>query len=275
MNPEPAGAIELIRPPSGRRPQLALFDFDGTLSLIREGWPDVMIPMMVEILARLNTGLAAEQLRKTVAEDVAQSTGQVTLIQMIRLAERVAEFGGTPLDPRQYKAEYDRRLRAHIAGRRSGLASGAIAPDAMLLTGAQPMLEALASRGVAMALASGTDDPDVREEAEVLGVARYFGPRIYGAKDDYEASGKKRVVERLLAESGIAGRDMLVFGDGFVEIECVKAVGGYAVGVASDEAAGGGRINAWKRERLLRAGADMIVPDFAEHARLAHLLLGP
>jgi phosphoglycolate phosphatase-like HAD superfamily hydrolase len=166
-------------------------------------------------------------------------------------------------------------LRAHLAGRRNGLASGAIAPDAMLLTGAQPMLEALASRGVAMALASGTDDPDVREEAEVLGVARFFGPRIYGAKDDYAASGKKRVVERLLAASGIAGRDLLVFGDGFVEIECVKTVGGYAVGVASDEAAGGGRINAWKRERLLGAGADMIVPDFAGHARLAQLLLGP
>ena len=28
----------------------ALFDFDGTLSLIREGWQDIMVPMMVEKL---------------------------------------------------------------------------------------------------------------------------------------------------------------------------------------------------------------------------------
>ena len=28
----------------------ALFDFDGTISLIREGWQRIMIPMMVEIL---------------------------------------------------------------------------------------------------------------------------------------------------------------------------------------------------------------------------------
>jgi len=30
---------------------VVLFDFDGTLSLIRSGWVDVMVPMMVEILA--------------------------------------------------------------------------------------------------------------------------------------------------------------------------------------------------------------------------------
>jgi len=34
--------------PAGAR--VALFDFDGTLSLIRTGWQQVMVPMMVEIL---------------------------------------------------------------------------------------------------------------------------------------------------------------------------------------------------------------------------------
>jgi DUF971 family protein len=46
-----------------------------------------------------------------------------------------------------------------------------------------------------------------------------------------------------------------------VEIENVRAVGGTAVGVASNEAERRG-IDAWKRERLLRAGADAIVPDY-------------
>ena len=33
-----------------------LFDFDGTLSLIREGWPEVMVPLMVEVLQATGTG---------------------------------------------------------------------------------------------------------------------------------------------------------------------------------------------------------------------------
>ena len=47
----PHTGIEIIRPPAlDRPPRHVLFDFDGTLSLIREGWPEVMIPLMVEIL---------------------------------------------------------------------------------------------------------------------------------------------------------------------------------------------------------------------------------
>ena len=45
------------------------------------------------------------------------------------------------------------------------------------------------------------------------------------------------------------------FGDGYVEIENVKAVGGVAVGVASNEKEREG-IDQWKRERLIQAGAD-------------------
>jgi hypothetical protein len=48
-----------------------------------------------------------------------------------------------------------------------------------------------------------------------------------------------------------------------VEIEFTKAVGGVAVGVASDEEKhGSGVMDPDKREHLLRAGADAIVPDY-------------
>jgi hypothetical protein len=40
---------------SAKRARVVLFDFDGTVSLIRSGWMDVMIPMMVEVLMDLNT----------------------------------------------------------------------------------------------------------------------------------------------------------------------------------------------------------------------------
>ena len=46
--------------------KVALFDFDGTLSLIRAGWVNVMVPMMVEILAELKTGESEEDLRALV-----------------------------------------------------------------------------------------------------------------------------------------------------------------------------------------------------------------
>ena len=44
-------SIECIVPPeTGRKFKAALFDFDGTLSLIREGWQGVMIPYFCEEL---------------------------------------------------------------------------------------------------------------------------------------------------------------------------------------------------------------------------------
>ena len=49
--------IEVLRPDLRRgRFRSVLFDFDGTLSLIREGWPQVMIPMMIDGAARNRHG---------------------------------------------------------------------------------------------------------------------------------------------------------------------------------------------------------------------------
>jgi phosphoglycolate phosphatase-like HAD superfamily hydrolase len=273
MTPGDAG-IEVVRRPAGRRFRVVLFDFDGTLSLLRHGWQGVMIPMMVEVLAGLPAAPGRDALRRLVTEDVDETTGLPTICQMRRLAERVRGFGGEPHDPKAYKREYLRRLDAHIRDRREGVAAGRVPPDAMLLAGARALLEALAGRGLALCLASGTDEPDVRREARLLGVDRYFGARVYGARDDAEASGKSAVIGRLLAAEGAGGGELLVLGDGFVEIAEGRQAGGYAVAVASDEAAGGGRINAWKRERLLRAGADAVVADFTCREALLRLLFG-
>jgi len=81
------------------------------------------------------------------------------------------------------------------------------------------------------------------------------------------------VIERILRENRLAGPELVAFGDGFVEIEDTKAVGGIAVGVASNEATRQG-IDDWKRGRLIQAGADLIIPDFREHERLTRYLFG-
>jgi phosphoglycolate phosphatase len=52
-------------------------------------------------------------------------------------------------------------------------------------------------------------------------------------------------------------------------------VGGLAVAVASDEAHNGsGRVDEWKRRRLLGVGADAVIPDFRDAIPLVDYLLG-
>src|ERR1700730_13802781 len=99
--------IESISPGvTAKHAKVVLFDFDGTLSLIRSGWMDVMVPMMVEILAELKTGETEEQLRAIVEDFVWRLTGKETIYQMIALADEVKKRGGTPLDPLAYKKMY-------------------------------------------------------------------------------------------------------------------------------------------------------------------------
>ena len=77
----------------------ALFDFDGTLSLIREGWQDVMIPMMVEILLQTPDARGRGRNRRGGQGVRHRLTGKQTIYQMIQLAEEIAQRGGAPLDP--------------------------------------------------------------------------------------------------------------------------------------------------------------------------------
>jgi phosphoglycolate phosphatase-like HAD superfamily hydrolase len=127
--------------------------------------------------------------------------------------------------------------------------------------GSHEFLEALQRRGLRLYLASGTDVAFVRQEAELLGLTSFFGEHIYGALDDYQNFSKKMIIERILRDNNLQGEELLGFGDGFVEIEEVKRVGGVAVAVASDEEKRQG-INAWKRDRLIRAGADIVIGDY-------------
>ncbi len=260
--------IELVHAgiPRGRF-RSVLFDFDGTLSLIREGWPQVMIPMMVDVLRRTGTAETEDELAARVEEFVMRLNGRQTIFQMIQLAEEVTKRGGTPLEPLEYKHRYHDLLMQRIEGRLESLQRGAVSPDDWTVPGSRALLEALGQRGVALYLASGTDLKYVRREVELLGLAPYFGEHIYGALDDFRSFSKEMIVQKILSEHGLRGEELLGFGDGYVEIEEVKRVGGVAVAVASDEVKRQG-VNAWKRNRLLRAGADIVIPDYRRATRL-------
>lgn len=256
------------------RPRFALFDFDGTLSLVREGWPDVMIPLFVHELQKTGTGESVESLTDLVKRFVAELTGKQTIFQMMRLVSEIEARGGHPLDPLEYKQMYHDRLMDRIRSRRDRLASGAADPDEYRVPGSLQILNELRKRGVALYLASGTDENFVREEAELLGLSEYFGEHIHGAQDDYRQFSKKQVIERLISEHSIDGSELVGFGDGYVEIENIREAGGLAVAVASNEAARDGSVDPWKRQRLLEVGAHLLVPDFQEADRLCRWIWG-
>ncbi|MBI2823468.1 MAG: HAD family phosphatase [Planctomycetia bacterium] len=249
----------------------ALFDFDGTLSLIRRNWQAVMIPMMVDVLTDTGTGETSEQLHEHVEEFVMRLNGKQTIYQMIQLADEVRARGGRPLEPLDYKHRYHDLLWQQIGDRVAALKDGRATPEEMTVPGTHRLLAQLQERGLALYLASGTDLKYVRDEVAVLGLEEFFGPHIYGALDDYQNFSKAMIIDRMIGDMGVQGHQLLAFGDGFVEIEETRKAGGVAVGVASDEDTRQG-INAWKRARLIRAGADIIIGDYRQRDELLALL---
>ena len=269
----PGTSVEIVRRlPRREPPRHVLFDFDGTLSLIREGWPEVMVPMMVEILQATGTGKSADELHDLAFEFVMQLNGKQTIYQMIRLAEEVRRRGGRPEPPPVYKQMYHGRLMQRIAGRREALRRGKVAPEEMLVPYSLDILKYLKKRDVALYVASGTDECYVHDEARLLGLDEYFGTHVYGALDDYKTFSKAMVIERILAENQVEGELLVGFGDGYVEIQNIKSVGGTAVAVASDEAGRSGKPDAWKRDRLVGVGADVVIPDYRDWRPLLRYL---
>jgi len=267
--------VEIVREVRNLHPpQFAVFDFDGTLSLIRAGWQDVMVPMMVDVLAETGTRESHEELARVALDFVMELNGKQTIYQMIRLAEEVTNRGGRPEEPLFYKHRYHDLLMQRIGSRREALAAGELTPEEMMVPGSFAALKMLCERGVHLFLASGTDEKFVREEAELLKLNRYFGEHIYGAVDNYKSFSKQMVIEKILRDNDIDGTRLLGFGDGYVEIDNIKSVGGTAVAVASDEANRSGNPDAWKRERLLGVGADVVIPDFSDFGPLCCYLWG-
>jgi len=261
--------VEIYNPALARgQVSHAVFDFDGTLSLIRAGWQEVMIAQSVAELEGTPTRESREELRQVCLGFITRLTGKQTIYQMFQLAEEVEKRGGTSRPALEYKKEYLELLHRKIASRLEALRRGRDPASKHLVRGSVALLEGLQRRGVACYLASGTDQEFVVDEARLLGLTSYFQGGIYGAQDDYRVFSKKMLIERILTENQLRGAELAIFGDGYVEIENAKAAGGLAVGVASVESGEDGW-NMWKKIRLLEVGADLLVPDWQE----AELLL--
>jgi phosphoglycolate phosphatase-like HAD superfamily hydrolase len=251
--------------------QYALFDFDGTISVIRHGWEQIMIAVMVESICE--GGPIPSVIRAEVAQFVDQSTGILTIKQMKWLEEAVRRYGlaKTQRTAAEYKRIYNERLLKPVYERLAQLDNTQESHAAWTIQGVRGFLDQLAQRGVGLFLASGTDQEYVEKEAAALGVVEFFSGQIYGAKGTSEQDSKEMVIQRILDERGLSGEQLLVVGDGPVEIRYARQVGALALGVAANEAQRAG-LDERKRQRLVNAGADLIITDFSHGAEFVELL---
>jgi len=250
----------------------AVLDFDGTISLIREGWQQIMIPYFNDVLLAASPHEAPEEILRCVHDFVDYLTGKQTIYQCIQLAEEITKRGGTPLEPLEYKHEYLRRLMLRIDDRLKSLRTGRD-PREHVVPGSYELLDMLKRRGLTLYLASGTEEYSVKDEAALLQVDKYFDGGIYGAQDDYKKFSKAMVIQKIITEHNLGGPELLGFGDGYVEIENVRQVGGVAIGVATNESERKG-LDEWKRNRLTKAGANAIIPDYSDITELENFLFG-
>jgi len=259
----------------------AVFDNDGTISTLRQGWEQIMVPVMVKAILGDKYESADETLyhkvRNRVADYIDKSTGIQTIIQMEALVEMVKEFGiicpDKILDKFGYKEIYNDALMELVNKRIEKFKRGELDINDYTIKGALEFVEALRTKGIKLYLASGTDRQDVVAESKALGYAELFDGGIYGAVGDVARYSKKMVIERIMAENKLQGPELAVFGDGPVELRECRKRDGIAVGIATDEIRRHG-LSIEKRTRLIKAGAHIIVPDFSQHDKLIKLLFG-
>jgi len=273
----PDSEIEIIREWKEKLTiKYAIFDHDGTISTLREGWERIMAPMMIKaVLGDKYRDAGIEVYGKVEArvnEFIDKTTGIQTLVQMKGLVDIVREFGYVPedkiLDEFGYKKIYNDELLEMVRIRERKYANGELSLDDLTIKNVIPFIKKLYDAGIQLYLASGTDEKDVREEARALGYDYLFEDRIYGAVGDVTIEAKKIVLNRIMEQIGQdAFTQVVTFGDGPVEIRETRKRGGLTVGVATNELRRY-ELNPRKRTRLIKAGADIVIPDFSQYSNL-------
>jgi len=254
-----------------------VFDHDGTLSLLRKGWEEIMKNVMIQSISgnKKLENRQSEKVEKRVSEYIELSTGIQTILQMDKLVDLVREFKQVPesdiRDKYGYKSIYLEHLMKSVDERLRNISSRKVGRDQYRISGSIDFLKQLRKYGIQLYLASGTDKKNVLDEAEIMGYADLFEGRIYGSLDDISKYSKKMVIESIIQTNDLKNHEFAVVGDGPVEIREGKKRSGITIGVASDEKKGYG-IDPDKRTKLIKAGADIIIPDYSEYQALVTFL---
>lgn len=258
------------------RPQIShvLFDFDGTLSWIRHGWPRMMAEVMRQYYPA-RTDETEEGIFDHLITELLSLNGKPTIFQMDHFKKEVESRGGKCPPAEELRKEYQDRLDHVIEERAQAIRKGVKKADDFVVFGARELLTLLHERGLKLIILSSTVVHRVREEAAILEIEPFFGPFIYGGGADGVKFSKREVIDRFMREDGISGAQLLSFGDGPVEIVETVDVGGLAIAVASNEEKNGsGIMDPWKRRQLAEAGAHGMIPDYRNAAKLISEIFG-
>lgn len=259
---------------SKRRISHAVFDFDGTLSWLRHGWPEMMLETFAPHLPS-GQSITECKVRERLLHLILSLNGKPTIQQMVMFQEYTRSFGAFSPEPEALRTAFQERLDGYIRTRTARILSGEVPQDAYVVAGARALLSHLSAMGVKLYVLSSTIEHRVREEAELLGIEAFFEGRIFGSPPDPVGYTKRSVFERILKEEGIAGDQLLGVGDGPVEIADAKALGGITIAVCTDEEVNGsGILDPFKYKQLIEAGADIAIPDFIHAITLLSPLLG-
>lgn len=251
--------FEKLEEVKDRNIRCVLMDFDGTISTLRCGWEEVMLQFIFKELSPFYVG-KEDELREKIIRFIDDSTGVQTIYQMQWIVQQVELAGGQALDQWEYKEGFNTALIEMVYKRIKLLEEGKALPDDFLVPGSKELVEKMVEQGMKCFIASGTDDVDLKKEMNILGVGHFF-EEVKGAPYKKVACAKEEIYERLVTEFKYQPDEILIVGDGKVEIKLGSENGALTLGIASNER-DFREVDLKKRERLLEAKASAIVKDF-------------
>ncbi|MBN1350134.1 HAD hydrolase-like protein [candidate division KSB1 bacterium] len=252
----------------------AVFDWDGTVSRLREGWQNLMLGIFMGVLCQ--SGIKPEDMNATMEtcmESIDALTGKPTYSQMVDLAQRVAAHGAQSMPALNYKRAYITLLDRQVLNRLELLHQGRAQLADFLVPGSKDFLKLLYEKGIQIYVATGSDEAPVINELKELGIMQYC-VAVKGCHDKKPGDDPKfTVIKNLIQETNAKKGELFTCGDGFVEVE-LGAQNGFAIGVNTKDD-NYFKMNQDKAEKLTNAGADVLVDNFVDYEVLAEFIMNP